>query len=66
VARHPFDSLVVAPGEVPDSGALDLYDPGAEVCELTGGERGGDGLLDRDDGYALKGEGSLHYRKGVS
>lgn len=50
-------SGVVTAGEVTAVRALDLDDPGAEVGELPGGERGGDGLLDGDDGDAVQGEG---------
>src|SRR5918997_464209 len=52
VAGHAPDRFVVTPGEVPDPGALDLYDPRAEVCELTGGEGGGHGLFEGDDVYS--------------
>jgi hypothetical protein len=45
VARQAVHGLVVAAGEVAYPGALYLYDPGAEVGELAGGEGGGDRLL---------------------
>jgi hypothetical protein len=37
--------VVVVPGEVPAAGAFDLDDAGAEVGQVPGGERRGDGLL---------------------
>src|SRR5699024_760117 len=60
VARHPLDGRVVAAGEVANPGALDLDDPGPQVCELAGGERGRDGLLAADDGDALERAGAGH------
>jgi hypothetical protein len=55
VAGEAVDDGVVGAGEVPRSGTLDLYDPGAEVGELAGGEGGCDGLLQGDDRDAFKG-----------
>lgn len=58
---------VVAPGEVPAVEPLDLDHAGAEVGELAGREGRRDGLLDGDDGDALKGEGEwLHAGDHVS
>ena len=52
-------ALVVAAREVADAGTLDLDDAGAEVGELAGGERRGDGVLAGDDGDSVQG---LHNR----
>ncbi|MCD6054843.1 MAG: hypothetical protein K0Q96_2035 [Rubrobacteraceae bacterium] len=54
VAGHAHDRFIVTPGEVPHAGALDLYDPRAEVGELAGGEGGGHGLLKGDDSYPFE------------
>ena len=51
---------VVAAREVAAVDPLDLDDAGAEVGELPGGERRGDGLFDGDDGECrLRGRGSM-------
>ena len=42
VARHAVDGPVVGSGEVAGAGALDLYDPRAEVGELAEGKVGGE------------------------
>ena len=55
VRRLPVDALVVGAREVAAARALDLDHPGAEVGELAGAERGGDRVLERDDGEAGKG-----------
>src|SRR5699024_6979733 len=60
VARHPLDGRVVAAGEVANPGSFDLDDPGPQVGELAGGERGRDGLLAADDGDALERAGAGH------
>ncbi|CAM5654179.1 hypothetical protein SGLAM104S_05681 [Streptomyces glaucescens] len=52
---------VVATREVTAVDPLDLDHPGAEVGELTGGERGRDGLFDGDDGDALQGQGDARW-----
>jgi hypothetical protein len=41
-----MDRLVVATGEVAGIGAFDLDDIGAEVGEVPGSERGGDGVFE--------------------
>jgi hypothetical protein len=53
VTRHPLHGPVVGAGEVAHLRALHLYNARPEVGELAGGERGGDGLLQRDDGDAF-------------
>ena len=63
MAGHAHDRFVVTPGEVPYAGALDLYDPRAEVRELAGGEGGGDRLLQGDDGYPFEREVRAPHRK---
>jgi hypothetical protein len=45
---------VVAAGKVTAAGPFDLDDPRAEVGELTGGERGGHGLLEGDDSETVE------------
>lgn len=55
MAGHALDRFVVAAGEVTDPGPLDLDDAGAEIGELTGGERRGDGLFEGDDGDSRNG-----------
>ena len=52
VRGQPADPGVVAAGEVAGAGTLDLDHAGAEVGELAGGERRGDGVLEGDDGEA--------------
>ena len=53
MAGHAHDRFVVTPGEVTCAGALDLYDPRAEIRELAGGEGACDSLLQGDYGYAF-------------
>ncbi len=56
IAGLTVHGRVVAAGEVPTAGALDLDDPGAEVGQLTGGEGRRDGLFQADDGDARERE----------
>lgn len=63
VAGHPARFVVVAAGEVAGV-PLDLDDPGAEVRELPGGERSGNGLLQGNNGDAF--EGQLSHSKILS
>ena len=51
---RPCDALVVAAGEVAGTGALDLDHPRAEVGQLPGAERRGDGVLEADHGDAVE------------
>ena len=51
-----MDGVVVGPGEVTLPRPLDLDDAGAEVREVTGGQRAGDGLFDRHDRDPLERE----------
>ncbi len=59
IGAHPVDHVVVAAGEVAAGAVLHLDDPGAEVAQVAGADRRGDGLLDRDDGDATQGEQRL-------
>jgi hypothetical protein len=54
VAGLAVDGPVVAAREVPLTRPLDLDHSGPEIGKLTGGERSGDGLLERDDDDALQ------------
>ena len=54
VARHTVHRRIVAAREVARAGPFDLDDPCTQVGELTGGERCGDGLLERDHGRSLQ------------
>ena len=53
------DPLVVATGKVTAAGAFDLDHPCAEVGELAGAERRGDGVLQADHGDAIQWSGLL-------
>ncbi|MNN15190.1 hypothetical protein D3C81_1282900 [compost metagenome] len=57
---HATHALVIATGEVADAGALDLDHPRAEVGELAGAERRGDGVFEADHGDAVEGTGIVH------
>jgi hypothetical protein len=46
------DHAVVVAAGVTGARLLDLDDPGAEVGEVPGAQRGGDGLLEGQDGDA--------------
>ncbi len=48
------DPLVVAAGEIPGTGPLDLDHPCAEVGQLARAERRGDGVLEADHGDAIE------------
>jgi hypothetical protein len=52
-----LDAGVVGAGEVARAGALDLDHARAEVGELAGAERRGDGVFEGDDGDAVEGAG---------
>lgn len=52
--------MVVVPGEVALARPLDLDDASAEVSQVPGGERTGDGLFEGDDGDAGQGECGVH------
>ena len=54
VRAGAVDDVVVAAREVAAVDAFHLDDAGPEVGEVAGGQRGSDGLLDRDDGDALE------------
>jgi hypothetical protein len=56
ISRLSFDGLVVIAREIADCRALDLDHSSAQVRELAGGERRGDGLLEGDDGDAIQRE----------
>ena len=60
VAGHALHRLVVAASEVAHPRTLDLYDAGAEVGELAGGEAGRDRLPQRNHRHAFAGQ---HPRK---
>jgi hypothetical protein len=62
VARQPVHGGVVVPGEVSPAGSLDLDDAGAEIGELAGRERRGDGLLARHDDDPVEGKGGEGHR----
>ena len=49
-----LDGVIVPTGEVAPFAALDLDHPGAQIGEVAGGQRGGDGLLQGDDGVSLQ------------
>ena len=50
IGRLAFDGLIVIAREVTDFRPLDFDHPRAEVGELTGAKRCGDGLFEGDDG----------------
>jgi hypothetical protein len=54
VAGLAADGGVVGAGEVPVARPLDLDHAGAELGELAGGERRGNGLLAGDDDYPVQ------------
>ncbi|MNE86364.1 hypothetical protein D3C80_1834570 [compost metagenome] len=62
---HAAHALVVATGEVADAGALDLDHSRAEIGELTGAERRGNGVLEADHSDAVEGTGIAHVRTPV-
>jgi len=60
-AIHP---LIVAAREIAHLGPLDLDDPGAEVRQLPGTERRGNGVLEGNDGDAIQGTHSSLVQSG--
>src|SRR5690606_13802888 len=50
VGSGPVHRVVVAASEISAVHPFDLDHPGAQVGQVAGGQRCGDGLLDRDDG----------------
>ena len=58
VRSGAVDDVVVAAGEVAAVDAFDLDHARAEVGEVAGGQRRGDGLLDGDDGDIPRAAGS--------
>lgn len=55
-----MDGGVVGAGEIAFAGALDLDDAGAEIAEVAGAERAGEGLFEGEDGEAGERSGSGH------
>ncbi|MNY51822.1 hypothetical protein D3C86_1874440 [compost metagenome] len=56
---HAAHALVVATGEIAGAWALDLDHAGAQVGQLAGAERRGNGVFQADHGNAIEGTGGF-------